>query len=130
MDIKLEIGEHFYHESLNNLILCRDKYFNHVYNDENLKIHKNNSVKYYTIDDGPTSHHTTKFKYKNNWKDFVVVNAKYGGGSNTSHYNNYPDSWQVYCKPIGIDNVLIKFNQETNCYAHTINKVEIIKKQK
>jgi len=126
MKNKLEIGERFYHSDLNKLILCRDKYFNHVYDEKTAKQHVKNEIKYYTIDNsGPF--HSTNYKFDNDWKEFVVADAKFGGGgTGMGPHDIYPNAWEVYCKPINVDGILIKFHQQTNCFAHTIDKVTII----
>ena len=122
---KLEKGEIFYHADLNKLLLCRDEYFNHVYNEESAKEHLRNKLKYYTVDNSG-QFHTTKYKFYNDWKKFIVVDAKFGGGgTGMGPHDIYPDAWEVYCKPVDVDGVLIKFHQQTNCFAHTINKVKL-----
>lgn len=122
---KLKTGERFYHSDLNKLILCRDEYFNHVYDKETAEKHQNNDIKYYTVDNSG-KFHTTNYKFNNNWKEFIVVNSKFGGGGTIGKYDLYPDAWEVYCKPINVDNVLIKFHQLTNCFTHKIDEVTLI----
>jgi hypothetical protein len=125
---KLKKGNKFYHPDLNHLLMCRDRYFNHVYDKKDSLKHVENKIKYFTVDNSG-QFHTTNYKSSNNWKEFIVVRARYyGGGFGYGPNDVYPDAWEVVCKPVGVEGVLIKFNQETNCYAHTINEVFEIKK--
>lgn len=123
---KLEVGEVFYHKDLNKLILCRDEYFNLAYDRKDQESHLKNKIKYYTVDNSG-KFHTTSYKLDNNWDRFVVVKSQYGGGG-TGHgpHDIYPDAWEVICSPINDLSIQIKFHQQTNCYAHTIEKVQIL----
>ena len=126
-NIKLEKNEVFYHKDLNKLICCSDEYFNMCHNKDEYNVHLKSKIKRYTIDNSG-EFHTGNFKMNNQWKSFIVVNSKFGGGG-TGHgmYDIYEDAWQVYCSPIENNNIIIKFHQLTTSFAHTIDKVEIIK---
>ena len=120
---QLQIDEKFYHPDLNLLICCRDIHFNKCYDDETYTSHLKDYKRRYIIDNsGPF--HTSYYKFKNDWKEFIVIDAKFDGGS--SGHDPYPDAWVVYCSPIEDPNVIIKFHQLTHCYAHTIDEVNLI----
>jgi len=107
---QLQIDEKFYHPDLNLLICCRDIYFNKCYDDETYTSHLKDYKRRYIIDNsGPF--HTSDYKFKNDWKEFIVIDAKFDGGSSS---------------PIEDPNVIIKFHQLTHCYAHTIDEVNLI----
>lgn len=120
---KLQDGQKFYHSDLNNLICCRDKFYNLCYGEEEYLKHKESDLRYYTVDNSG-AFHTSSFKKSNSWKEFIVIDSRYDGGS--SGYDAYPDAWVVICKPINEPHIRIRFHQQTNCFAHTINEVELL----
>ena len=128
MNTKLDKGELFYHPDLNNLICCRDEFFNSCYNEDDYNAHLKNDKLFYTVDNSG-KFHTTNYKYLNDWKEFIVVASNWGGGG-TGHgiFDVYPDAWEVYCSPLENEKALIKFYQKTYCFAYTIEKVTLIKK--
>lgn len=126
MDTKLERGEKFFHKDLNKLICCRDKHFNHCYDEGDYNKHLIDTTLHFTVDNSG-SFHTSQYRLKNDWKEFIVIWSNYGGGgTGMGPHDIYPDAWQVYCSPVDHPNVLIKFHQETNCFAHTIKKVQLL----
>jgi len=120
---KLQDDQKFYHSDLNKLVCCRDKFYNMCYSDEDYVKHTENKLRYYTLDNSG-EFYTSRHKQENNWKEFIVIDSRYGGGS--TGYDSYPDAWEVICQPINEHEVRIKFHQKTNCYAHTIGEVELL----
>lgn len=119
---KAVINDIIYHKDLNKLICCRDNYFNLCYDDETFQEHLTSKIKYYTLDNSG-GFHTSDYKFNNTWEAFKVISAKFGGGSESQ---GYPDAWNVICSPLDNPNVLISFNQLTNCFAHRLDTVTSI----
>jgi hypothetical protein len=117
-----KVGDIIYHEDLNSLVCCRDKFFNHCLWDEHHQEHLSNPFRYYTVDNsGPF--HTSSCKLNNTWEKFTVISARYGGGGGGTFGNDWPNAWQVLCSPIDNDNIVIAFNQMSTSFAHTIDEV-------
>jgi hypothetical protein len=127
MKDKLTKGEKFYHKDLNHLICCRDKYFNLCYSDETYDIHLKSDIKRYHPDNSG-EFYTMPYKFDNIFTEFIVIDSGWGGGS--SGHDSYPDAWQVYCSPLERKDIIIKFHQQTNCFAYTINEVILIEDEK
>jgi hypothetical protein len=121
---KLMIGEKFFHSAMNKLIPCRDEHYNNVYNEDELQLHNKAKIKLFVIAGSDSS----KFLEKNEWKEFEVIHAQYGGGGTGMGQNDvYPNAWQVYCCPVGHPEIRIKFHQAST-YNHNIPKVKLLLK--
>jgi len=121
-------GDIIFHEDLNNLILCRDKYWNLVYNDEDLAKFNDSEVKRFTVDNGG-EFHTSRYEEGNTFNQFKVLSIDLGKDGYGHGYNDvYPAATNVVVCPVEDENYLIHFYTNTNCYAHRIDmdKIEII----
>ena len=120
---KLEKGDRFYHPALNTLLACRDAKFNLVYNEEDLIKFENGGIRHY-LPNNSGRFYSTDYVYCNDWKVFEVIKSELGGwGSGQGVNDVYPDAWQVYCRPVDNETVIIHFNQLTTCMAYTIPEV-------
>ncbi len=121
----IKIGDNIFHSDLQKLICCRDKYYNHVYDEKEFKRFNKNKTKYYTVDNSGTFH-TTKYKKSLTDNKFVIIDIyQGGGGTGMGPYDVYPDATNIVCQPTSNKNIFIKFHTNTNCHAHTINIDEI-----
>ena len=116
---KLEVGDEFYDGRLNNLLICRDEYFNTAYSNKCLKQHLNNKLKYFVPYTGEYSEYTTKNEYKR----FKVIYAQYeNGGYGMGHYMG--DIYTVKCHPLENNSIIISFAQDTFGYYTNIENIE------
>jgi hypothetical protein len=146
---KAEVGDVISSTDFENLLKARDEHFNQAFNKKDLLAHK--KLRVFTVnphskydegleDNGIVSGNDgsidTSFKVKPG-KKFVVINAKWsGGGTGMGRHDVYPDAWQVIAKALKEDGswndkgIIIRFNQQTNCYSHTVSNVNLHKKMK
>jgi hypothetical protein len=144
---KAEIGDVISSSDFENLLKARDEHFNQVFNKKDLLAHKKLQV--FTVnphskydeeleDNGIVCENDglldTSFKIKPG-KKFVVISAKWsGGGTGMGRHDVYPDAWQVVAKALNDDGtwnpkgIVIRFNQQTNCFNHTVDRVNVHKK--
>lgn len=121
-DPKLKAGDEFYDSRLNNLLACRDKYYNSVYSEEGYKDHLTNEIKYFK----PSfAEKYLNHKVINNYKRFKVIQAKYqSGGSAMGH--PMPDIYRVECSPVEDNSIMISFCQDTFGYNSNMEDIEQI----